>query len=48
LAIRCEIETQGRRPIARGETPTARRVNWRFTTVDAQIKLEHLYPTHQS
>jgi hypothetical protein len=29
----------------RNETATA--VNWRFTTVDARIKLKHLYPSHQ-
>jgi transposase len=25
---------------------TATRVNWRFTTADARIKLRHLYPSH--
>ena len=23
-------------------------VNWRFTTADAQIRLKHLYPIHES
>jgi hypothetical protein len=27
---------------------TATAVNWRFTTVDARIKLRHLYPTHDA
>jgi hypothetical protein len=25
---------------------TATRVDWRFTTADARIKLRHLYPSH--
>jgi hypothetical protein len=29
----------------RNETATA--VNWRFTTSDARIKLQRLYPSHQ-
>jgi hypothetical protein len=27
---------------------TATRVNWRFTTADARIKLKHHYPTHDA
>jgi transposase len=27
---------------------TATRVNWRFTTADARIKLTHLYPSHEA
>ena len=34
-------------PVSYGRNQTASRVNWRFTTADARIKLKRLYPSHQ-
>jgi hypothetical protein len=43
-----DVETLTTETTAWEETrnATATRVNWRFTTADARIKLRHLYPSH--